>query len=561
MEARPHVKPNEKVWLVKSAGQIVGPYSWLELADSISTRQISLIDEVRDPWTRWGFVREHAQLRELVNKVRSEDLSRKEDTSTEGPTDNEITITQEITTGSEFSSSARAASERKHFADRKDQKIQHQLKKSLARWKSGVWIVASVILIGVGIGFYQNTRNAPKILSGDDYLRLARQHRSLGAYAKALSFYRKAETIQPLDFATRMQMIPLLLVVDNQFLEARRWLDDIEKQGTVSPNIKAEIYNLRGLSFLKEGNYTKAEDEFKKSLSSLSQYPPAITNLVSTHLMEKKYMEVISECSDLEKVGEHSQMLKLIHAISLLSGKTQNKSDRDHVIEEIEKNMKSKLDFRAESLLVLTALYRANQKSESEMAVLLNLLDEVPDRMKDMIIDLQIDTQVFDWDHLQSICNSLLQENDEKPVYQALNAFCLMAKGDSVAAMENLDRLRQRQPTETKWMNLQAYFYKELGRISEAGVLVKNFNGADFKLMNLVKGSICLDEKDLRCAESAFQAVLFKDPLETIAFSGLASIHLERNQKELAKEYASKGLAISPNYRPLLELVEDLDGF
>jgi tetratricopeptide (TPR) repeat protein len=560
MEPRPQVKPNEKVWLVKSAGQVLGPYSWLELADSIGSRQISLIDEVRDPWSRWGFVREHAQLKDLVNKIRSDDLNRKEDTSTADRTDHEITITQEITPVPEFDSATKSSVEKKHYADGKDKKIQKQLKLSLARWKLGVWVVASFVLIAVGISFYQNNLNAPRVLSAEDYLRLARQHRALGAYAKSLSFYRKAETLQPLDFSTRMQMIPLLLVVDNQILEARRWLDEIEKQGTVNATVKAELNNLRGLSYLKEGNLSKAEEEFKKSLSSQSQYGPAITNLVSTHLLEKKYSEVSSECNDLEKSGINTQVLILVQAISLLSDKNQNANDEARSVEKIEKLLKSKLDFRAESLLILTALYRSAHKADKEVATLKQLLDEVPDRMKDMNIDLQTDAQVLGWDQLQNICHSEIEGKSEQPEYQALDSFCLMAKGDSVAAIDSLSRLRQRQPTEIKWINLQSYFFKQLGRNSEASVLVKNFSGTELKLMNLVKGALCLDEKDLRCSESAFQAALFKDPMEVIAFSGLASIHLERNQKETAKEFASKGLTISPNYRPLLELMEEING-
>ena len=49
----------EKKWIIKSENQILGPYNFDQIVDLIRKGQISLIDEIRDPETRWLYIREN----------------------------------------------------------------------------------------------------------------------------------------------------------------------------------------------------------------------------------------------------------------------------------------------------------------------------------------------------------------------------------------------------------------------------------------------------------------------------------------------------------------------
>lgn len=571
--ARPtNVKPDEKVWLVKSAGIVLGPYSWFDLVKVITSRQISLIDEIRDPWSRWGFIRENSQMQEIVKKVRDLDSEAKDEkTSTSEPTAVDITITEDITPIpvipkdllAQRKSEPAKAEIKKHYGHEQDNKVQQHITKSRDQWRPLFW-GAALVMVGLTIILYfVNRMDAPKSLSADDYIRLARHHRNLGVYTKALSFYRKAENIQPLDFSTRVQMIPLLLVVDNQVVEARRWLDEITKQGPVDPKIRPELDNLRGLSYLKQGNYKMAEEEFKKALGSDGQYFPAITNLVASQIMQKKYSEVVQAITDLEKTGLHSQVLELMRANSLLfqtSGKDEAKlkEQRKYSISSIEAVINNSPDFKAESYLILAALYTTLGDNDKTIQMIQKLLDEVPDRMKDIILELHTDYSFLGWEHLKPVCELLTKDRMGIYEFTALDSYCLFERNDFVTANEKLSKLREQQPTEKRWMNLQAYYLMSAGRGSEAAALVKNFTSEEYKLMNLVKGILCLEEKDLRCAETSFQSTLNKDKNEVIAYWGQAQVLLERNQKEAAKQMVRSGLVVSPNYRPLVELKEEL---
>jgi hypothetical protein len=75
-------KNSEKKWLIKSENKILGPFSFDQILDLLRKKQISIIDEVRDPETRWLYVRENNEFKNIVEEIRKEIDSRQESTKT-----------------------------------------------------------------------------------------------------------------------------------------------------------------------------------------------------------------------------------------------------------------------------------------------------------------------------------------------------------------------------------------------------------------------------------------------------------------------------------------------
>jgi hypothetical protein len=75
-------KNSEKKWLIKSENKILGPYSFDQILDLLRKKQISIIDEVRDPETRWLYVRENHEFKNIVEEIRKEIDSKQEGTKT-----------------------------------------------------------------------------------------------------------------------------------------------------------------------------------------------------------------------------------------------------------------------------------------------------------------------------------------------------------------------------------------------------------------------------------------------------------------------------------------------
>lgn len=72
----------EKKWIIKSENRILGPYSFDQIIDLLQKKQISIIDEIRDPETRWLYVRENKDFKNVVEEIRKEIDARQESTKT-----------------------------------------------------------------------------------------------------------------------------------------------------------------------------------------------------------------------------------------------------------------------------------------------------------------------------------------------------------------------------------------------------------------------------------------------------------------------------------------------
>jgi hypothetical protein len=75
-------KNSGKKWLIKSENRIMGPFGFDEVLDLLRKRQISIIDEVRDPETRWLYVRENPEFKNVVEEIRQEIDAKQESTKT-----------------------------------------------------------------------------------------------------------------------------------------------------------------------------------------------------------------------------------------------------------------------------------------------------------------------------------------------------------------------------------------------------------------------------------------------------------------------------------------------
>ncbi len=86
-------KTEDRIWLVKAADVILGPYTVAELAQGVRTKDIGLLDEARTPNNRWLFVRDIQEIQSTISKLaQSEDTFEKTHTAASG----NVTVTRNI---------------------------------------------------------------------------------------------------------------------------------------------------------------------------------------------------------------------------------------------------------------------------------------------------------------------------------------------------------------------------------------------------------------------------------------------------------------------------------
>ena len=213
-------KNSEKRWLIKSENRILGPYSFDQIIDLLRKKQISIIDEVRDPETRWLYVRENNDFKNIVEEIRKEIDSRQESTKTSQnmnfntaitntnfedlgqktktdiviPDDEEQTAAKEVEVLSETPT---VKSEPSPFRTEKaklygvitDTKVQEEISDYSNRLKVVVGALAVLIVVGYGSFIYLQKKNVK--VQEEELVQQVRKVRALGLASKSVELFMK----------------------------------------------------------------------------------------------------------------------------------------------------------------------------------------------------------------------------------------------------------------------------------------------------------------------------------------------------------------------------------
>ncbi|MEI7973612.1 MAG: hypothetical protein WCH11_04515, partial [Bdellovibrio sp.] len=245
-----HMGLSQQEWLVKSSGIISGPYSLEELVERLRNRQISVIDEVKGPMGRWIFVREQSLLKDIVAKIREEDLDLYEKTGAVGG-DASRTVTVETMLPSENASvsagrSPNVASHRRLLSSASSEgqtldfgaddwkigqgKSRAEVGGSSEKryWSSLLLAFGFVIALVLGISVLMKSRfqHSPGSLSVEQSWAAVLDQIRLGQYNEAWQIARVPVSSLQLNDEQRKTLVPVALV-SGHVREAQQLLESL----------------------------------------------------------------------------------------------------------------------------------------------------------------------------------------------------------------------------------------------------------------------------------------------------------------------------------------------
>jgi Flp pilus assembly protein TadD len=561
-----------KTWLVKSSGAILGPFALEEVIQLLTSKQISLIDEVRGPNSRWMFIREHKQFSNIVQFLREQQSETKEDTGATFVGSRTITMNpDEVTTvpagaqmpppqSEPMAPTPPMQSRPITYAAQNDFRIQRN-QASDRRWLSAlVWILAIVILSGVGWYTFIQHKEAPKTLGYMDYIRLAQSQQEVGHFEQALGFFRKAESIQKLNLFHRLQMIPLLMVVEKQNVQARQMLDEIQQESQLNDKQKLEVRNQMAYSYLNEGQLPEA----KKRLTELAKENPSLesaqVNLVEVSILEGRFQEALESIHSLMKTGVKEPLIFLYR--SLASYRQFQDADKlDGVSEDLKRYMARYNDFQPEAALLLAATQKKNHKDEDMNQTIQNMLKIDPDLTRKHIHDPLIHHEILDWGYLGNVCELILQDAPDSALMKGLAVYCSYQNGDLQSALTQIEKARAQFASDASLLGLHVFLLIRSGRWQEAKALIQASDSSANELLISSMGWICQEQKDWTCADHSWKRMQGQNSQNLSAFAGLARVAVAQGDLDRAKDILQQGLLISAKYRPFLEIKDQIHGF
>ncbi len=361
----------EKKWLLKSENRILGPYNFDQVIDLIRKKQISIIDEIRDPETRWLYIRENPQFKVVVDEMRSEIDARTEGTKTFQssasksleeiqktktdvnqftdieiePTD--ITATSEVLLNPITTSTQKSTEKAKVYGVYNDTAVEKKLTLFSSRILIGT-VLSTVIILSSFFGYiYYQKRNVQR--QEEEWALQIKKYKYLGLYQKAVDVFSK------LPAANQKKMIPDLLEI-YPLLETTGLVnqDDLKALKTESGLSQEQRANLEIINFwisMQQQNYGQAQEFLIKATAVQPTSLLIRENEALLYLKKGQFLDsftLFKKIFNQERNGRY--LLGMVQAFFGLTS-AERKSFKKELLSNLEKYTTVYYDFKKELLL------------------------------------------------------------------------------------------------------------------------------------------------------------------------------------------------------------------
>ncbi len=385
------IENSDKKWLVKCENKILGPYNFEQIEDLISKKQISLIDEIRDPLTRWLYIRENPEFKRIIEDVRSQIDAKNDATTTQQSVSISTTGTvskeepaqatnyglPQFTNVSLSTQEASVVSEtidenqaRQQYIESRSKTINSAnfvyqndkgVKKSVNNHTKNFLIIFAFVFVAAAASvvsyYFYNKYNQQR--SESELLIQFKKYKFLGLDQQAASVYSKLPL--PLQKKNLIDAINLFPIFEALGLAQLKDLESLESNERLSLENKANIFLTRFWFFMQIQDYEAAQNQIIKAKALLPLDLLVLENEALLNLRKGKYQLAVESFINLYDKNNSGRYI--IGALQGLQGlqelNSSNKSQFFPVIEKlVDRHIALNFDYRKELLLIQMAFAR-----------------------------------------------------------------------------------------------------------------------------------------------------------------------------------------------------------
>lgn len=431
----------EKKWLVKSENKILGPYSFDQIIDILRKKQISLIDEIRDPETRWLYVRENPLFKNIVEEMRNEIDSRTESTKTfqsstsksveetlfKTKTDfneftdvnieaKEITTTREVFLKPLEKANPQLTEKAKVYGFSTDERIQKKIGVFSNKLLT-ISVVVFVLALSSVFGYiYIQKRNVIK--QEEEWALQIKKYKYLGLYQKAVDVFAK------LPAANQRLLIPDLLeiypLLESTGLVSAEDIKVLKSEAGLSPEQRAKIEIIYFWLAMQQQNYGQAQEYLIKATTLMPLSLLIKENEALLNFKKGQFLTAFNQFKlifDQEKNGRY--LLGMVQSYYGLSSSEKTEFSRD-LLMTLERFTAVHYDYKKE--LLLAQINLANELNEFVLFKLSkNQFFNTPCRLSSKFIKPNLlALNSYGWKELADIKSSAQKtlSGDEKILFQ-----------------------------------------------------------------------------------------------------------------------------------------------
>lgn len=572
----------EPSWLIKSSGRILGPFPADKIAELLRTREISVLDEVSDSLRRWQTIQYHSHFKEIVDNMRKQSLSEKTE-ATWTPGTSTMGLTQTLTDLTDAEMTEEVTLDLESFNTQKEIVIHNvrehsqatpvatgaryqpqygnntAIAKQVERTTRGLWLVTIIVLLGV-VAFIIHRRFNGGQFEG----RLPAQNLKqnvvnlvqIGHYADALRELKNYFPDPTLSGDLAIYYGSLLIQLENQTVMGRRLLNMV--LANKRPEVK-QAYTGLGLADLLDGQFDAAEANFEKALAVDADYVPAIINMSALALQKGDYRRSKNLASRTLTLSpfQGEAMLILAESQLYLSKASGTLAELVPVGRGIRDFQARQWDYNGE--VGFYGLYFDFLRREKGLEEKIEkYLDTDPRLTQDHRHGVFIYRGRASWKVMGRFCEQMIEKNIDNPRMSAFQASCLAREGKWDASRKAIEKAVHQSPKDPLIQAWYSYILRESGDGDQASVILARATDSnrkgEYKLPTLLQARFSQANDDVENAKQSWQRLYERDPNHLPALAGLAWVNVKMRSNNEASKIIEKGLKISPDYIPLLEL-------
>lgn len=580
----------DKNWLVKSSTRILGPFSLSEVTEHLKSKQVSIIDEVRQPDGRWSYIRENKLFMEIVRNIREEQDAHSEQTMTQSIAQHTMTKTDALQVSDDQTltpvpmnldltpppvrepnlkdvtplvetpmTRSVSATTAKSYGATGDSRVQGKI-----RQKSNVWrwsMIVTAVVVAVVVTFMLSQKDKKKSMGYEELMSQAIRYKSLGLYERSLQAYLKATKLKEPDPEAQVQMAPILISEDRQSLLGRRVLERALVQEGRSRAEIVEAYLGIAVSYMMDGDLKQAEDTLQKAIGHEPFNLSALLDLAIIQLKKGNYGEAMGDFDAIYRKNPQSVLALFGRSLSTVEyAKTHSDNGiLQALVRDIRTNSQKTAYLRQELLLFQIYAQSLLGDVDGVNQSVVRFLNQMPGQARNYIHPLQVEWRFTQWDYLEKYCAEIYQKQVPNPELKALRAVCLMEVNRDAEAAKLLQEALAEAPKDPYVLSTQASYLAKSGRLPEASTILKLPELSTLAVKNLLAGDICISTQDVACAQTAYTQAYNQDKNNANAIYGLAWVMMQTKDRSSAYTYVRAGLQAEPNFLPLLELRDQLE--
>lgn len=573
------MKPDDAIWLVRSGGRILGPFTPADIGRLVRQKEISLVDEASPPFRRWLMIRQIPAFSSLIDDWRTGGGNTDDVTTSGGSLTDSVTenltgsysddITEEL---SEFQSQLKEIvyedvpeaergpgrhghQGRYQAALAIDQKRLRQEAEKSSRW---MWVLTLLVFVSVAglLGTKRLFKNQLSVTGASAPWAAGLALYADGDFAPALDFLKQAYAQ---DVTRKEVWFPLaILLVQNegQTVESRRLLQKVLDERSDPP---AAAMTGMALTFLQDGDASRALEQLKKAEEADPDFLPVKVNLGVVALLNRDYRGAHQVFNQAVQRGfkEGSAIVQLVTA-QIFQWKEGEKSLLSDAARALGSFQKQSLDYQQELLLAQTYVEFLRGDHSNLDTRLRKILDVDPQQTDDFRHSPLVSRHMADWGHLGQWCKQLSEVGGDLPAAVALRAICQYKQGQALSAKIAIEKAVNQAPRDPLLQAVYAAVLRAAGFAGEASVAlgraIELDRRGEYLLPVLLQARFCQEREDWECASNYWLKVLSVDPQSPAGKIGMAQVYWSRQARTEAQRLIQEVGFVASEYKPYLRL-------